>query len=127
MSEPFEPRAGMFVARYRRYWNSDVLINHVLVERVTPQTALAGGVRYRRPKPRPNADLTRWSDGRGWAACAIGPALEPQEKLRAEHEARLESARLWVVRRQIERALESADMAQLREVAQLLGVEVSDG
>ena len=127
MSEPFEPREGMFVARYRREFSGERWVGHVIVKRVTPQTAVADGVRYRRPKPRPNADLTRWSDGRGWADCAIGPALEPQEKLRAEHEARLESARLWVVRRQIERALESADMAKLLEVAQLLGVEVSDG
>lgn len=127
MSDAFEPRVGEFVARYKGEWNKDVLLGHVLVERVTPKTAIAGGVRYKRPKPRPNADLTRWSDGSRLYPCLIGPALEPQEKLRAEHEAARERARLWSARRKIERALEAADMAKLREVAQLLGVEVSDG
>ena len=127
MSE-WQPKKGEFVARYTREWNGARFIGHVMVERVARESVLAGGVRYKRPKPKPGVDPTRWSESNTRRyPCLIGPALEPQEKIRAEHEAEQERLRHWRLRQAVEARLRDVDMAQLREVAQLLGVEVSDG
>lgn len=126
MGDAFEPRVGDFVARYSREWGGDRYLGHVLVERVARESVVAGGVRYKRP--RHNKDQTRWIDSRiKRCPYVIGPALEPQEKLRAAYEAEQEHLRHWRLRQVIEARLRDVDMAKLREIAQLLGVESSDG
>ena len=134
MGDAFEPRVGEFVARYTREWNGERFVDHVLVERVTPQTATANGVRYRRPKPHRSQD--RWVEISRSYPGLIGPALVSQEILRAAHEEREASAALRSRQRAVENAASvctdhdrlTRALAVLRgDDAQLLGVEVSDG
>lgn len=125
MTNVFEPREGEFVAVYQRSFRGERLIRHHPVDRVTPTTARVGVTLYRRPKPGPLVDLSRWLERAKREPGAIGPALEPQEKLRAEYEAEQARQVRWSVKRLVINAIEQCeDMDTIRAAARAMGVEL---